>query len=91
MTEPASGNATLTWAAPTQNTNGTPLTNLAGYHIYYGTSAGNLNQSVQIANPGLTSYVLNSLPAGTWYFSINDYTTAGVESAVSNIVSTTVP
>jgi trimeric autotransporter adhesin len=91
VTEPASGSATLSWAAPTQNTNGTPLTNLAGYHIYYGTSAGNLNQSVQIANPGLTSYMLNSLPAGTWYFSINDYTTAGVESAVSNIVNTTVP
>jgi hypothetical protein len=91
VTEPASGSASLTWAAPTQNTNGTPLTNLAGYHIYYGTSASNLNQSVQIANPGLTSYVLSSLPAGTWYFSINDYTTAGVESAVSNIVSTTVP
>ena len=91
VTEPATGSATLTWAAPTQNTNGTPLTNLAGFHIYYGTSASNLNQSVQIANPGLTSYTFNSLPAGTWYFSINDYTSSGVESAVSNIANTTVP
>ena len=91
VTEPATGSATLTWAAPTQNTNGTPLTNLAGFHIYYGTSAGNLNQSVQISNPGSTSYTFNNLPAGTWYFSINDYTTAGVESAVSNIANTTVP
>jgi hypothetical protein len=91
VTEPATGSATLNWAAPTQNTNGTPLTNLAGFHIYYGTSASNLNQSVQIANPGLTSYTFNNLPAGTWYFSINDYTTAGVESAVSNTANTTVP
>jgi hypothetical protein len=91
VTQPASGNATLTWSAPTQNTNGTPLTNLAGFHIYYGTSAANLDQSVQIANPALTSYVLTNLPSGTWYFSINDYTTAGVESAVSNVASTTIP
>jgi hypothetical protein len=91
VTQPASGSATVTWSAPTQNTNGTPLTNLAGFHIYYGTSPSNLNQSVQLANPALTSYTFNSLPSGTWYFSINDYTTAGVESAVSSVASTTVP
>jgi trimeric autotransporter adhesin len=91
VTQAASGNATLTWSAPTQNTNGTPLTNLAGFHIYYGTSADNLNQSVQIANPALTSYVLSNLPSGTWYFSINDYTSAGVESAISNVASMTIP
>jgi hypothetical protein len=46
---------------------------------------------MQIANPALTSYTLSNLASGTWYFSINDYTTAGTESAVSNIASTTVP
>jgi hypothetical protein len=91
VTQPAIGSATLTWSIPTQNTNGTPLTNLAGFNIYYGTSASNLNQSVQIANPALTSYALTNLASGTWYFSINDYTTAGTESAVSNIASTTIP
>jgi hypothetical protein len=88
VTEPSPGSVTLSWDAPTQNTNGTPLTDLAGFHIYYGTSASNLNQSVQIANPGLTSYALSSLAAGTWYFEVNAYTTAGAESAVSTIVST---
>jgi hypothetical protein len=91
VTQSASGTATLNWVAPTQNTDGSALTNLAGYHIYYGTSAGNLNQSVQIANPGLTTYVLSNLASGTWYFSVNDYTTAGVESAISNVVSKTLP
>jgi hypothetical protein len=91
VTQSASGTATLNWVAPTQNTDGSALTNLAGYHIYYGTSPGNLNQSVQIANPGLTTYVLSNLAAGTWYFSVNDYTTAGAESAVSNVVSKTLP
>jgi len=84
-------NAMLTWNIPTQNTDGTPLTDLAGFHIYYGTSATNLDQSVKIANPALTSYVVGNLAPGTWYFSINDYTTTGTESSVSNIASTTIP
>ena len=87
VTQTANGSATLNWNAPTLNTDGTPLTNLAGFHIYYGASAGNLNQSVQIANPGLTSYVLSGLAAGTWYFSVNAYTTSGTESALSSIAS----
>jgi hypothetical protein len=90
VTQAASGGATLNWSAPTQNTNGTALTNLAGYNIYYGTSAGNLSQSVQVANPGLTSYVLSNLAAGTWYFEVNAYTTTGAESVVSNIASKTI-
>jgi hypothetical protein len=91
VTQSANGSATLNWIAPTQNTDGSALTNLAGYHIYYGTSASNLNQSVQVTNPGLTTYVLGNLAAGTWYFSINDYTTTGVESAISNIASKLIP
>jgi large repetitive protein len=91
VTQSASGSATLSWIAPTQNTDGSVLTNLAGYHIYYGTSASNLNQSVQVANPGLTTYVLGNLASGTWYITVNDYTTSGVESAVSNMVSKVIP
>jgi hypothetical protein len=87
---PASGNATVNWSAPTQNTDGSPLTNLAGFHIYYGTSPSNLNNTAEIANPGTTSYTINNLAAGTWYFSVNAYTSAGVESAISNTASTTI-
>lgn len=32
---PAVDTATLTWEAPTRNTDGTPITGLAGYNIYY--------------------------------------------------------
>ncbi|HSY07427.1 MAG TPA: putative Ig domain-containing protein [Steroidobacteraceae bacterium] len=91
VTQATSGSATVNWSAPTQNTNGSALTNLAGFNIYYGTSAGNLNQSVQIANPGLVTYVLSDLAAGTWYFSVNAYSTTGAESVVSNIASKTIP
>ena len=84
------GTATVNWSIPTQNTNGTPLVNLAGYYLYYGTSANSLSQSIQVGNPGTTSYILTNLAPGTWYFGIVDYTTSGVDSSFSNIASTTV-
>jgi len=35
------GSALLSWNAPSTNEDGTPLTDLAGYKIYYGTATGN--------------------------------------------------
>jgi hypothetical protein len=83
----SSGTASLDWTPPTQNSDGSTLTNLAGYHLYYGTSADNLTQTVQISNPGLAAYTLANLPAGTWYFAVTSYSSAGIESARSAIVS----
>ena len=84
-----SGNVSLSWTAPTSNTDGTALTDLAGYKIYYGTSSTNLNTMVTVSN-GSTNYVIEGLTAGTWYFAISSYTTVGTESALSNVVSKTV-
>lgn len=87
----SSGSATLSWTPPTENTNGTTLTNLAGYRIYYGTSSGAMTQRITVANPGTARYVVDGLAAGTWYFNVRAYTTAGVESASSNSATKTVP
>lgn len=81
---------TLTWQPPTENTNGTALTNLAGYYIHYGTQSQNYTSTIQITNPGITTYVVENLPAGTYYFVIAAYNSAGEESADSLQVSTTV-
>jgi len=81
------GAAKLTWVPPTQNTNGSALTNLAGVRIYYGTSAANLSQSVQVAGSSATTYTISGLAAGTWYFGAKSYTTAGTTSAMSAVVS----
>ncbi len=91
VTQVANGSATVSWSAPTQNTDGSALTNLAGFNIYYGTSATNLSQSVLIANPGLTTYALGNLAPATWYFAVNAYSAAGTESALSSIASKTIP
>ncbi len=85
-----SGTATLSWAPPTVNSDGSTLTNLAGYRIYYGTSTAAMTQTVQIASPGTINYVLTSLTSGTWYFAVRAYTNAGVESSLSNVASKTI-
>jgi hypothetical protein len=90
VTQISTGSVTVNWSTPTQNTNGTPLVNLAGFRIFYGTNPNNLSQSTQIGNPGITSYVLANLAPGTWYIGLADYTAAGVQSSLSNIASTTV-
>lgn len=80
----STGSATLSWTPPTANTNGSTLSNLAGYRIYYGTSASNLSRTVQVANAGLTRYVISDLSAGTWYFAVRAYSSNGSESTNSN-------
>ncbi|GFE78490.1 hypothetical protein GCM10011487_04900 [Steroidobacter agaridevorans] len=86
----STGSATLSWTPPTSNTNGTTLTNLAGYRIYYGTSSSSLNRTIQVANAGVTRYVVPDLSAGTWYFAVRAYSSTGGESANSNTASKTI-
>ena len=85
------GTAKLTWTAPTTNTNGSGLTDLAGYHIYYGNSPSAMTKVITVSSPATTSYTVSSLASGTWYFAVNAYTTSGVESSLSNTGSKTVP
>ncbi len=85
-----SDSATLSWNVPTKNTDGSPLTNLAGYRIYYGTDATALAQSANIDTTDTTSYVVSGLSSGTWYFAIRAYNTAGTESNLSNLASKTI-
>jgi Fibronectin type III domain len=83
----SNGAASLLWTPPTQNTDGTTLTNLAGYRIVYGVAATQLTQTIQVANAGMSSYVVENLAPGTYYFAIRAYTSGGAESAESNVVS----
>ncbi len=83
----ATASVNLQWQPPTENTNSSALTNLAGYHIYYGTSAQALNESVTVANPGIASYVVENLTPGTWYFAVAGYNSSGMEGELSNVAS----
>lgn len=83
----ADTSATVSWTKPTQNTDGSALTNLAGYAVYYGLSATSLSTRVNVPDATLTTYVVSSLTPGTYYFAVTAYNTATVESDLSNVSS----
>ena len=77
--------ATLTWTAPTSNTDGTPLTDLAGFKIYYDTTQGGPYANlIDIPDPNATSHVVSPLSSGNWFFVATAYNAIGTESDVSN-------
>ncbi len=86
----SSGSATLTWVAPTTNNDNSPLTDLSGYRIEYGRSATNLDQFANVNTAGVTTYRVENLSSGTWYFAVRALSASGRQSNVSNIASLTV-
>jgi Putative Ig domain len=88
---PPSTTAALSWTVPTENADGTPLTNLAGYRVYHGTSVTALSDIRDISRPDLTQYLFESLASGTHYFAITALNASGVESALSGIGSKIIP
>ena len=87
--ETYAGQATLSWSAPSANENGTPLTDLAGFKIYYGTASGNYTKTIDAGN--VTTYTFANITEGqTYYFVATVYNTAGIESSYSNEVSKTI-
>jgi hypothetical protein len=87
VTEVGTKSATLSWKPPTVNSNGSALTNLAGYRIYYGTSASALTRAITINSVGVTTEVITDLNPGTYYFALMAFNAAGTESKLSNVVS----
>jgi hypothetical protein len=83
----ATGRATISWLPPTTNTDGTSLSNLAGYRISYGTSSTSLNKVTTVASAGVTDALIEELAPGTWYFAVKAYTSTGTESSASTVAS----
>jgi hypothetical protein len=86
----SSDSVTINWTPPTENTNGSPLTNLAGYNIHYGTSSASLTKTISISNPGIATYVVSNLTPGKYYFAVAAVNSTGTESPLSAQVSATV-
>ena len=75
---------TLNWQAPTENTDGTALTDLAGYRIYYGVDPSDLGNVIDVSNPGMTTYVVEGLTPDIWYFASTALNSRGMESDLSS-------
>jgi hypothetical protein len=78
---------TFSWVPPTQNSDGSPISNLAGYKIHYGTRTSDYTQTVSVENAGLTRLVVDNLPSGTYYFAITAYNAQGLESPLSGEIT----
>ena len=93
LTPVAVNSASLSWSPPTTTLDGSPLTNLAGYQIYYGQTTPvtiENSQSALVNDSNQTSYVVSDLGPGTYYFTVTALDSNGNESAMSNEGSKTV-
>jgi len=69
------------------NENGSSLTDLGGYILYYGTSHNNYSDVISTGN--VTTFPFNTIPdleSGIWCFAVKAYNTSGYESDYSNEV-----
>lgn len=80
----------LRWQAPTENVDGTPLTDLAGYVIYWGTSSRNYTGSHTINSPTTTEWEA-TMAAGSYYFAMTAFDAQNNESGYSNEVLKIIP
>lgn len=86
----STASTSLSWIAPTENTDGSPATQLAGYHIYYGPAANEMTTKVSVNGAASTSYMVDGLSSGTYYFTVAAYTNDGAESSHSAVVKITI-
>jgi len=88
---PGGHSVTLSWTAPTQHIDGSPMRDLAGYYVYFGTDAKRYSGAVQLHGATVNHYVVENLPPGKYYFSIAAYTVTGVQSGLSPPVMKQIP
>lgn len=89
--EPPDGEPTvsiaLAWDPPTTDAEGNPLDDLVGYRLYFGTRAPLSQVRDMFVEVGTrTTYELEGLAPGTWFFAITAVDENGNESAFSNEV-----
>lgn len=80
------GSVSLSWAAPATRSDGTPLplSEIAGYTLYYGSSVGNYPSSLDVVDPVTTTATVTDLPVGTYYFVLTARDIDGRESGYSS-------
>ena len=74
---------TVSWVAPAQNEDGTPLVNLAGFRLRHGARYGSYSNEITIQNPGATSHRVSGLAPGLYYFVVSAVDQQGLEGARS--------
>jgi hypothetical protein len=84
------GTMSLSWIAPSENVDGSPLTDLSGYRVYYGEVSRNYPDMTEVSDPNTTNTSI-ALPSGDYYVVMTALDEEGNESAYSNEVLKVVP
>lgn len=84
------GSATVRWSAPSTNTDGSALQNLAGFRVLYGTDPNQLTQKLELPGASLRSVQIEELKPGTYYFAVKAYNTTAKESTAAPVVWKTI-
>lgn len=82
-----SGSAVVNWTAPTKNSDGSNLTDLASFKVLYGTSSTSLTRTASVTDVTRRNTTISSLTPATWYFKVRAVNSKGVESGDSNVAS----
>jgi hypothetical protein len=85
--ELGNGVASLRWESPPSKVDGEPLDDLAGYRILYGRSSSDLDHSVLITDPTITSYQFSTLTSGVWYFAVVAVNSSGLEGPPTTLAT----
>ena len=85
------GWAVVSWTPPTTTADGSALTDLAGYELFYGRRPSELAHIVKVPDVHVTRMTVRGLDSGTWYFVVTAYTRSGAMSFPSNVVSKKIP
>ncbi len=81
------GSATVFWSVPTTNTDGSPLTDLAGFRVRYGTASQNYTEALEVNDATTESLLIEDLAPATYFFVVTAFDRSKNESAVSLEVS----
>jgi hypothetical protein len=84
------GAASVSWTQPVQNADGSPLTDLVGYVIRYGTNTGSLNTRISVRSRSSTNAEIANLSPGKWYFEVASVSVLNMESRFSSIIGVTI-
>ncbi len=86
LTSPSnSAEANLSWTPPTQNEDGSPLTDLASYEIWHGCNQSGVYDTVEVILAPASTHIAAGLPdVGTCYFAAIATNSVGVSSLFSN-------
>lgn len=84
------GTITVSWTAPTKNTDGTVLTDLDHYNLYYGVVSGDYPNLVTDVPANVTTYVIENLTPNNYYVVGTAVNILNIESVFSNEATKTI-